>query len=82
MISDSESPGLEARSAALNLGGGVPCDAAAGGQRESVASGKNSAATGTGYLPFLGGECTERGRPVKALRFAPIAARRKECGLD
>jgi len=27
------------------------------------------------------GECTERGRPVKALRFAPTATRRKKCGL-
>ena len=31
---------------------------------------------------FSAGECTERGRPVKALRFAPTATRRKECGLD
>ena len=27
---------------------------------------------------FFAGECTERGRPVKALRFAPTATRRKE----
>jgi hypothetical protein len=31
---------------------------------------------------FFAGECKERGRPVKALRFAPTATRRKECGLD
>jgi hypothetical protein len=31
---------------------------------------------------FSAGECTERGRRVKALRFAPTATRRKECGLD
>jgi LacI family transcriptional regulator len=28
---------------------------------------------------FPAGECTERGRPVKALRFASTATRRKEC---
>ena len=31
---------------------------------------------------FFAGECTERGRPVKALRYAPTATRRKERGLD
>ena len=31
---------------------------------------------------FSAGERTERGRQVKALRFAPTATRRKECGLD
>ena len=55
--------------------------AAAGGQKEKR-SGKNSTATGSGDSHFFACECTERGRPVKALRYAPTATRRKERGLD
>ena len=43
---------------------------------------KNSTATERLISHFSAGECTERGRPVKALHFAPTATRRKECGLD
>jgi hypothetical protein len=37
---------------------------------------------GNGISHSSAGECTERGRPVKALRFAPTATRRKKCGRD
>jgi hypothetical protein len=45
-------PAQRPPSASLSVGGRVPSDAAAGGQKESAA-GKNSAATGTGALPFF-----------------------------
>ena len=74
-------PAQRPRSAALSLGGRVPCAAAAGGQKESAA-GKTRRPRERVISHFSAGECTERGRPVKALRFAPTATRRKECGLD
>ena len=49
---------------------------------ERMRSGKTRG-HGKGLSPiFFAAECTERGSLVKALRFAPTATRRKECGLD
>jgi hypothetical protein len=74
-------PAQRPRSAALSLGGRVPCAAAASGQKERAA-GKTRRPRERVICHFSAGECTERGRSVKALRFAPTATRRKECGLD
>jgi hypothetical protein len=57
----------------------VRCGSRRTGRRRS---GKNSAATEMGFPYFFAGECTERGRSVKGLRFAPTATRRKERALD
>jgi hypothetical protein len=40
--------------------------------------GKLTASTGRAIYHFSAGECTERGRQVKALRFAPTATRRAQ----
>jgi hypothetical protein len=54
---------------------------AAGGPEETAAR-KNQRRGEAVISHFFAGECTERGRPVKALRYASTATRRKERGLD
>jgi hypothetical protein len=74
-------PAQRPRSAALSIGVGVPPLWHQTARKKALA-GKNRRSRERAISYFVAGDCTERGRPVKALRFAPTATRRKGRGLD